>query len=288
MNSSILIAKTAHKKSAMSLTGDVVLNRASKSQPARNYHEISELKPYQAVMPTVLNRTGLFRPSAAGIRDTLVKEIVPSDSGVELTYLGYPLDELDADVLYELMRRATKPSCASNVVEFVLHDFVKALGRVPCADAYGSVKSSIGRLFSGRFTLVTKKIKLGANQITGMFGLIDEVWHDDNLYKVRLSNSMLLMIHEHSASLIHFEKRLQLKNSKAKWLQRILSTSSDKKRYFKVNVLQAQMCLSEYDPSKFRADLKKAMSELQKLGLIEGFELKKVSVGLYTLTVSSN
>lgn len=247
--------------------------------------DVNTFKPFQSALPTVLCRTGIFRPSANLIRNLEVCEQIPSDKGVTMHYKGYPLDELDADVMYELMRRANNPECISDTVEFTMYDFVKSLERTHSKGTYEAIRDSFARLFNAKFTIVTDKLKLSSKRVD-MFGFVDHVTYDDTHCRIRLGYALVMMIKKHSHSLIHFDKRKKLRNAKAKWMQRALSTSTDKERFYSIEALQDQMRLENYDKSKFRADIKNAMSELQKHELIRDYSIKKSAAGSYCLTIN--
>lgn len=185
------------------------------------------------VTPFAFARSSIFssqvyRRHANRPQYTAPKELVATGQLKIYQTAGYQLDQGDADVLYELLRRAFNHDDASRRDARVLFNrrhLLEALGRTPGGKTRALLDASIERLFAASFEFR----KLGA--ITGVSRLIlrvlrqEDTANQEHDYDVLIDARLTELFDQGQWALLRKSEREKLDgNPLAKWLHAYYST----------------------------------------------------------------
>ncbi|WP_175854730.1 plasmid replication initiator TrfA [Burkholderia anthina] len=237
------------------------------------------LEPFMRAMPNHIARSSLFAPVARGNKLIYKDEVLISRGDAVITFSGEQLDESQADVWMQAMQEAIRQPLGEPVV--INRDaFLKVLGRTTGGNDYKWLLSAMKALTFAMLVIQVHgrdgNLKLSVGK-TRALHLIDAFDYDDEIgrYIVRVDPRWQQLYGNHEFACIDWEKRLAIKRGQdmAKTLQRLAATSADKVQRHGLEWLKDKLqYTSRID--KFRNSLRKAMDELERVGIIASGRLE--------------
>jgi|SRR5471030_345068 len=232
-------------------------------------------------IPNHIARSSLFSPIARGTRILLDKEVIASRSDVTIMFSGKQLDEADCDVWMQTLHEARFEPLGSNI-KINRARFLKVLGRAKGSSGYKWLHDCLERLAFAMISVETKNYSIGMKPGYKVLHLI-EGFNFDSVkggYNIRIDPEARKLFSRSEFALVDWRKRMQIKSSidMAKWLQRIIATSSDVVQRYAIEELKIRMNYSG-QWSKFRLALGLAMNELERLDIISGSRIEKSKSG---------
>ena len=167
---------------------------------------------------------------------------------------------------------------ANDSVEFIRADFLQSVGRTKSGTTYEWLERSISRLTLGMITIETNKYSIGRAAGCSALHLINSFDHcrDNGHYHVRIDKRIITLFSGNEFTRIDWNKRFQITKQKnmAKFLQRLICTSSDKKQRYSLAYLKKLTCYSSPD-SKFEESILGALKELERIGIISSPSIER-------------
>lgn len=231
-----------------------------------------------AAMPNTIARSALFAPINRGRRKMHDNVLIASRSDVTIKYTGKQLDMGDADVFAQTIKLIEKFDLGTDV-EILPYGFLRELGR-------GSgVTDKVGRQnkiwLDGAFErLTTGTLKIETKEYKVVLHLVDEYFYDkvQDKYFVRVNKKVAELFKKERYGLFDWEKRKQIGLGLTKWMQTYIRSNTGPQR-IGIEKLQEWCGKKNRQKSKFRADLKAAFHELERLGLVKpGWSVDRVVV----------
>lgn len=220
-------------------------------------------------IPNHVARSGVFAPIARGRRKVYVREPVPSRSDVRIEFWGEQLDEADCDVWMQALHFARRVPVGEPVA-VTRAELLRAIGRSTGKKDYEWLARSIARLCFAMLTVQCKRYNVRGQSGEGMHFI--DGWKydaDAECYLLRLDPEMVKLFGGREFARIDMGKRLAIEHQvdMAKWLQRLVATSSDRIQRHALGELKERMRHTGH-MRDFRAALKAALAELARLRII--------------------
>lgn len=282
---------------------DAVFMRAAAAEARRsNCAEIAEepqarmpmylpgLDSLMRAMPNHIARSSLFAPTAPGKKTMHKGTVMISRSDAEIRYWGEQLDESQADVWMQLMYLAGKKPLGEPVI-INRAELLRSMGRDTGNTQYKWLMSSIESLTFAMLVIDVRskgKSKLTIGK-TKALHLIDSFDYDDEVdaYSLRIDPRWIRMYENSEYALIDWEKRMQIRRAQdmAKAIQRLVATSKDTTQRYQIVWLKQKL---EYGGriDAFKTALLRAMSELERVGIVSNSRIEFSTKGVLQATWS--
>ncbi len=199
----------------------------------------------------------------------LREEILASPKGFNIRFTGKQLTQTDLDVWEEALHLAKQQPLGSKI-EFTAHAFLKALGRSTGKPMHEWLKDSFARL-----NACSVEITDSREQKTYFGSLIEGGARDDDTGRYVLQiNPQMLRLFDTGWTEIDFKQRQLLRRKPlAQWLHGFLATHKEP-HPMKVETYHKLSGSNTKQLKRFKEALSKALTELQKIYYIRGFEIK--------------
>lgn len=236
-------------------------------------------------IPNHLARSGLFAPIARGRRKLLDAVEIPSRGDVRLLYTGHQLDEADCDVWMQVLHEARVLLGEKIVINRAA--FLRAIGRSTGNKDYKWLHESLKRLRIGALYIEAKRYTIGNTARSSFMNLVKDFDHDPNTdtYVLEMDQRLVLLFSNREFAQIDRDKRLQIKHhpDMAKWLQRLVATSSDRVQHHSLADLKERMRYGGH-LRNFRTALKAALAELVRLKIVAKPRIERSTRGIEQAT----
>lgn len=222
--------------------------------------------------PTAVLRSALFGIIRRGRRAAVENQLLASWAGSEIRYTGFRLNQSDLDCWLEVMHLARR-SPLGREVRFTASGFLRAIGRKGLG---GKDRQWLDRSLT-RMTACAVTIRLASGQeYTGP--LISEFFVDrsSGRYVVRI-NPFIAPIFDEAFVKLSVATRQSLFSDFARWLQGyVQSHRATEDHPHRISLVRLQELMgSEASLKKFRWSVRRAMEELQRIGLIASWRITK-------------
>lgn len=233
---------------------------------------------FERAIPNHLARSSLFAPIARQKKRHLMRDhLLFSRKDANIYFSGEQLDEADCDVWLQILHLVSKTD-GNDRLEFIRANFLDSIGRTKCGPTYEWLEGSMSRLTLGMITIETNKYSIGRAAGCSALHLINGFDHcrDSGHYLVRIDKRIITLFSGKEFTRIDWKKRLQITKHKnmAKFLQRLICTSSDKKQRHSLADLKKLTCYNSQD-SKFEESILGALKELERLGIISSPSIER-------------
>ena len=208
-------------------------------------------------------------------------EVVTSRSDATILFSGEQLDESDCDVWLEILHLARR-SKRNERVEFVRSKFLQSIGRTACGPMYFWLEKAINRLTLAMIQIETSKYSIGGTVGCSALHLTDsyDLCRASGHYCLAVDRRLVTLFSGNEFTRIDWSKRLQISSHRnmAKFLQRLICTSSDRKQRYALAHLKNLTHYNSQD-SKFEESIMGALQELKRVGIIGSFRTEKNLAG---------
>ena len=216
------------------------------------------------------NRVGLLR-----------KELLATQDGVRIRYTGAQLDQADLDVWEHALHLARRQALGSRCF-FTAHSFLKALGRQTGKSGHDWLGEALARL-----SATSVEIRSGRRMYFG--SLIEEGVRDEEtgLYVVAINPKLARFYGRSYWTQIDWAQRQALRRKPlALWLHGFYASHA---KPFRVTVAYLHRLSGSQTKQlwKFKQNLTQALSDLQAVGAIRGFEIRDDLVHVQTVPSKS-
>lgn len=233
------------------------------------------------LLPNHLARSSLFAPVARGPRKIHDGTELASRSDVRLRFWGKQLDEADCDVWMQALHEASKVPLGQPVT-INRANFLDAIGRATGKNDYLWLHAVFERLWQGGLAIEAKKYTIGATPKSRYLRLVNGFDHNPETgsYELQIDPRILALFSNKEFALIDWQKRLQISHQAdmAKYLQRLMATSSDMVQRHSLDDLKERMQYTS-PLRKFRGALIAAMRELERIEVIAGARIERSTRG---------
>src|SRR5690606_9777223 len=244
-----------------------ILSRASASAPlSQPYETFPFWREDERGIPNHFSRASLFSPIARQSRRLLAEKLLESRKDVKIMYTGFQLDEADCDVWMQIIHLA-RHAPTDTTIAFKRAEFLRGIGRSKSQAAYNWLLSVLKRLTTATLSIETNKFSIGIRPSSSALHLINS-FHVDLITgdcRVNLDRRVVILFTNKEYTRLDWQKRLKIEKNKnmAKFLQRLICTSSDQTQRYSLDRLRA---LTQYtgQTSKFRSTISLALSELKR------------------------
>lgn len=262
-----------------------IANRSQSFPQKSRTNELQQQLPFwddiDRAIPNHIARSSLFAPVARGRRNIHDGTELASRSDVRLRFWGKQLDEADCDVWMQALHEARKAPLGQPV-KINRAEFLRAIGRPTSSSAYTWLHEAFERLWQGGIAIEAKKYSIGTTPKSRYLRLINGFEHnpDINSYELNIDTRILALFSNREFALIDWQKRMQIEHQTdmAKYLQRLVATSSDTVQKYALDDLKEKMQYSS-PTRKFREALTAAMNELERLEIIAGSRIERSTRG---------
>ena len=216
------------------------------------------------------NRVGLLR-----------KELIATQDGVRIRYTGAQLDQADLDVWEHALHLARTQALGSEC-HFTAHGFLKALGRHTGTTAHEWLAEALDRLSA-------TSVQITAGRRTYFGSLIEEGVRDEETgrYVVVINPKLARFYGRSHWTQIDWAQRQALRRKPlALWLHGFYATHA-KPYSLTVEYLHKLSGSQTKRLRKFKENLSQALSDLQAVGAIQGFEIRDDRVHVQTVPSKS-
>lgn len=221
--------------------------------------------------PNVAIRSALFGVVKRGRRGFVEDHVLPSTSDVVVTYSGVRLDQADLDIFLQIIH-AARNTIPGGRIHINFYQLLKGIGRSTGRSDYNWLKTRLKQMTTSSTTITESNT--GRSVTIG--GLIRKFGQDPATGEgyIETNPDMRRLFDEYAYTLLNFADRLALRSDLQKWLHAYYQSHA--KAYpIKVETVR-KLCGSDSKTLfHFRADLKKALTELQSRGLIEAWHIEK-------------
>lgn len=237
---------------------------------------------WERAIPNHIARSSIFAPIARQKRRKMMRnEVVTSRSDAMILFSGEQLDESDCDVWLEILHLARR-SPRKERVEFVRSQFLQSIGRTTSGPMYLWLEEAINRLTLAMIQIETSKYSIGRTLGSSALHLTDsyDLCRASGHYRVTVDRRLVTLFGGNEFTRINWSKRLQIckHRNMAKFLQRLICTSSDRKQRYPLAHLKNVTHYNSQD-SKFEESILGALQELKRVGIIESFHTEKNLAG---------
>ena len=241
---------------------------------------------FMRALPNPIADSSLFAPVARGIKKMHAGAVLASRKNTTLTYWGVQLNELHADIVMQLLWEQQRQGVAvGDTVTLNRNAFMKLLGWGNSGREYKRFHSYMLELTAATLVVESKKPD-GASKYhigaTKTFRILDNFECDEGgeNYRYRLDPRWVIMFGNREYSLIDWSKRLQISagQDRAKALQRLITTSSDKVQRAELEALKTKMQYTS-PMRKFREALASACDELKRLQIVTEWRIEDNTKG---------
>lgn len=224
----------------------------------------------QSPIPHAFARSALFGIIARSARDYLEQEVLPSWKGCDFRYTGPALGQTDLDVWLQCLRLMRSHQFGHRVA-FHAHGFLKDLDKSTGKSDY----VWLDKVFT-RLTATALEVRVRERVYVGP--LIQEYFREETSgrFVVVLNPKLTVLFQDEQYTRVSLPERLQLRKELSKWLHSYLQghqATKEKPHFVSVSRLKE---LSKSDMKKlwrFRAYLRKAMEELDEIGVVSSWEI---------------
>jgi len=218
----------------------------------------------QRSAPAVIVRSALFGLVQRGKRKAVENHLLVAWGSNEILYTGFLLDQTDMDVWLEVMHRVRMYPLGREV-RFTAREFLKSIGRKPSGQAITWLRSSLVRMQACGVS-----IRGGDQEYTGPLIFEFFVDRESGRFVVRV-NPLIADLFDKSFVKMSVEKRLALPQGLPRKLyEMVTSHKATEQAPQRIGMRQLQsLCRSENTRlCGFRRDVRRAMEELQKQGIV--------------------
>ena len=204
-------------------------------------------------------RSSLFGVVKKGKRESLTRELLASQQGIEIRYTGIRLDQLDLTVWENLIQIA-RSSPLGNRVMFSANDFLRNIGKSTGKMNHEWFKECISRLKA-------TAVEIKYNRKTYMGSLLADCFWDENSnqYIVILNPKLILLYDTNEWTKLESNIRIALKGKPlALWLYGYYSTHTEPYP-IKVSTLYKLSGASHSELRFFKRDLLKACTNITEV-----------------------
>lgn len=246
---------------------------AAPGRPAKVSAKVIKLPAWpdaERAIPNHVARSSLFAPVARGRRKIHDRAEIACRSDVRIFFSGKQLDEADCDVFMQAMHEARRVPLGEPVA-INRAEFLRAIGRVKGTTAYDWLHGAFERLSFAMLSIETKRYTIGTTPRSKVMHLVDGFDHepDTDSYVLRIDPRMVLLFGNREFARVDWDKRLRIEHQAdmAKWLQRLVATSSDAVQRYALDELKERMQYAS-PMRKFKEALMAALRELERLEII--------------------
>lgn len=240
---------------------------------------------WMKAMPNHLARSSLFAPVARGKKAFHIETRLISRSDAVITYTGMQLDETQADVWMQLIADA-KDAPLGVPIAFSRSGFLRRLGRNASGPNYKWLHSAMKTLTAATIIIEARnrdgrsKYRLGDTRALHLLTGFDYDSATER-YTFTIDPRWKTLFGFREYALIDWNKRLQISQGQdvAKALQRLVATSSDQVQRYALSWLKEML---QYNGRlrDFKSSLQKAMTELERVGIIVAGRIEHSSRGV--------
>lgn len=219
-------------------------------------------------IPNHIARSPLFASISRGARTIRKDEVLPSPTGVVITYTGPQLDQGDCDVFMQLIYNQ-RGKTLGEPVTIVRDQFLRDIGRADGGSMYAWLKASLDRLQMAVVKVESERYRLRSP-------LVGKVIEDkiDKTFQIVIDTDIAEMFAPNQRALVDWQKRsgIQKREHLSKWLHNFTASHTgvdDGWQYHAVENLRSWAGYAS-PQRKFVEALVEALDELQRVGVLEG------------------
>jgi hypothetical protein len=260
----------------MSQYQEIAKRCAAKVQDAKlSGREVVQLPVWdndQRGAPAAVLRSALFGVIKRGSRRAVEKEILASWPGVEIRYTGFRLDQADLDCWLQVLHLARLYPLGQEV-RFTARGFLRSIGRNGGGKDHAWLDGSLNRMVACAVAVRSA----GGQEYTG--SLISDFFVDreSGRFVVRV-NPLLADIFDSAYVKLTLETRLALPQGLPRFLQAYVQSHKATPAHphrIRLDALKT-LCGSQVAQLKhFRAEVRRAMEELQRAGVVASWCITK-------------
>ncbi|WP_152988830.1 plasmid stabilization protein [Burkholderia pseudomallei] len=250
----------------------------AKERPEPRELFLRGLRPHMRAMPNPIASSSLFAPVAQGKKKIYKDVELVTFRGTVIKFWGEQLDESQADVWMQAMDIAGKQRLGEPVV-IERSAFLQSINRHTGGNEYKWLLRTMTALSFAMLVIEVRKdgelkLEVGKNRVLHMI-LGFDYDEETGVYTLRIDPRWREVYGDREFSLIDWNKRRQFGRGQnmAKALQRLIATSADKVQRYGLEWLKDKLqytCRID----KFRNSLRKAMDELERVGIIASGRLE--------------
>lgn len=221
-------------------------------------------------VPNAIARSALFAPIRRGRRPLHEKALIASRGDVEIRYTGRQLDMADQDVWLALIEIARKHPIGVRI-KVSRYEILRLLGRRTGKADYLWLHEAIWRLKTGTVEIKAKRYRVGLSFVE-YFELDDKTGE----YYMRLNPEVAKLYARSEYALVNWERRKALKGhvDLAKWLQGYAASHKRGEEHrIGIGLLKTWAGYTG-ELNDFRAGLRGALRELERIGEIENIQFE--------------
>lgn len=222
-------------------------------------------------MPNALARSAIFNVNKSNApRRRLDKEVIASVEGVKIIFTGEELRQDDADVFLEVLHLA-RDTLLNEKVEFTGYGMLKSLGWGTSTKCYTRLVTTLERLQNGSLT-----VKFGGNKKGFIGSMVRKfLWNDGTetgtdgktRWVAYVEPEIVALFSDDDYTRLAREQRQRLRYELSKWLHTYYHTHAVPFAH-SVKFIHRQCGSQTKELFHFRANLKKALAELQSEGFL--------------------
>lgn len=256
-----------------------VLEKTKKMQPKHMRIEAATKEPMQLKLPpwsdsfrgvpNSILRSALFAAIQGKNRKNMFRESLASLDGIKIKFSGQQLDQSDMDV-WETMVHFCREQNVGSRIRFSAYSALKSMQRDTGKAQHEWLYNSFVRLSGAAL-----EIELKGNK--SFFGAMLKGIKDDvtNEYHIELDPLILALYSTNDWTKIQWEKRVLLKRKPlALWLHSFYSSHSFSPYPIKLETIMHLCGSTNKSPSDFKRKLEAALSDMEKAGCIEKWQIK--------------
>ena len=231
--------------------------------------------------PNAVLRAALFAAIQGKGRRYMREELIATQQDVEIRYTGAQLDQADLDVWEQTLHLARQHPLGTQCY-FTAHGFLKALGRSTGKQNHKWLKSALVRLAGA-------VVEITAGRRTYFGTLIEHGVRDEDTgrYVVEINPKLAAFYGRTQWTQIDWEQRQQLRGKPlALWLHGFYASHAAPYP-LRVAYLHKLSGSQTNRLRRFKESLTQALSDLQAVGAIRGFEIQGDLVHVWTVPSQS-
>jgi hypothetical protein len=241
-----------------------------KEAPYQGPVQLALWRDRERAVPTAIIRSALFGVVQRGRRPYVKQELLASWKNCEIRYTGLRLNQYDEDVWMLVLHMAREQDLSAvNGIRFTARGFLRRLG-----GTYGGARAKFLYEALERMTATAVSIRVGTFVYVG--GLIDSFVEDEATgeYVVRL-NPKIAGLFGTGYTKIEAEIRRRLSSQIARHLYGyVQSHKATPQHPHRIGLARLQAIMgSESDLKKFRWNVRRAMEELQRDGVVASWRI---------------
>ena len=231
--------------------------------------------------PNAVLRGALFPAIQGKGRIALDRELLAAQDGITIRYTGWQLTQSDLDVWEQVLHLARTQALGTEC-HFTAHGFLKALGRSTGKKDYEWLQTALERLTGAVVRISDGRRTYFGTLVEG--GIRDE---ETGRYVVEINPKLAKFYGRSYWTQIDWQQRQALRRKPlALWLHGFYASHAEP---YRVTVAYLHRLSGSQTKRlrKFKENLTQALSDLQAVGAIRGFEIRDDLVHVWTVPSKS-